>query len=280
MMVDSCFSLRRGSSFGKSLARRVFDHLTSQTVPPSFGCSVPLGALLLMPILPIILAHPRGTNDAEKTLSNVTNNISLTKLASLLVKTLAKPLSARIKHEFSRTEPTKRLLISVGQTNHRITSRMTIWSSGYKVRNISPLEEDKALKDGADFIGESFVFLVSGGLVIWEYNRSSEANKERQEKKRLAIKAEQAVLKAKLKALDVRLRALEDAVRAQSDTLLGIAAIGGGKLKYVAPPPQQLVPIDDDDDKEEEEVEKHQGEDSTAESSSPPSEKKPWWKIL
>lgn len=196
-------------------------------------------------------------------------HISITKLATLFVKTLAKPLSKSVKHQFSRFDVTKRLLIGIGQSYHRITSRLTIWASGYRVRSITPLEEEKALQDGAEFIGEVFVFSVSGTLIVLEYNRSSNAEKSRQEQKRLALQAENASLQAKLRALDVRLKAVEKTVQAQGDTLLGIS-MSGGKGKYVAPPPQQLVPIVDDE--EDEEIEDFALGAST-------SEAKPWWKI-
>ncbi len=197
--------------------------------------------------------------------------VSLSKLASLFVKTLAKPLSKRVKHEFARFDATKKLLIGIGQTNHRITSRMTIWASGYRVRSITPLEEEKAMQDGAEFIGESFVFLVSGTVIVLEYNRSAQAEKEKQERNRLAIEAEQAALKAKLRALDARLKAVEKAVQAQGDTLLGMA-VGGGKGKYVAPPPQKLVPIVDDDDDDDD-------EDDYFTNAASSSGAKPWWKV-
>ena len=105
--------------------------------------------------------------------------LPLTKLASLLVKTLAKPLSKRIKTQFSRNNTTKAILVGIGQTSHSVTSRMQIWSAGYRVKKISPLEPDKALKDGAEFVGESFIFFVSGYLVVWEYRRSSESARKR-----------------------------------------------------------------------------------------------------
>jgi hypothetical protein len=168
---------------------------------------------------------------------------------SLLVKTLAKPLSKRIKHDFSRFDATKNLLITIGQTNHRVTSRMTIWSSGYRVKTIKPLETEKALKDGAEFVGEGFIFMVSVTILLWEYNRSQESTKQKQEAKRQVIKAEQERLKAKLHALDIRLKAVEDAIKEQTDTLLGLPA----KPRYKMPPAQELVPIDDEDSDDDEE---------------------------
>lgn len=120
---------------------------------------------------------------------------------------------------------------------------MTIWSSGYRVKSIKPLDSEKALKDGAEFVGEGFIFTVSLSLLMWEYNRSQESAREKQEKKRQQIRAEQAVLKAKLHALDVRLKAVEDVVKEQTDSLLGLS-----KGRYKRPPSKELVPIDDFDD--------------------------------
>lgn len=187
---------------------------------------------------------------------------SVTKLASLLVKTLAKPLSKRIKHEFSRYEVTQRFLISIGQATHQITSRMTIWSAGYKVRSIKPLEEEKALSTGAEFVGETFVLLVSGGTVVWEYNRSKAKEIQSAEEKRQVATNERRALQAKLHALDVRVQALENAALATerqrqleatasgglSTLLLGGSNSGVISPTYRAPDPKEIVPIDADVD--------------------------------
>ncbi|KAG7337531.1 optic atrophy 3 OPA3 domain containing protein [Nitzschia inconspicua] len=160
---------------------------------------------------------------------------------------------------------------------------MTIWSSGYRVKNIKPLDSEKALKDGAEFVGEGFIFVVSFGLLLWEYNRTQEANKAKQETKRQQIKAEQAVLKAKLHALDIRLKAVEDVIKEQTDSLLGLS-----KGKYKQPPPQELVPIDDDDDDDsngsemeanKENGKKSEGSDSAEERDTAPTESRLWWRF-
>jgi optic atrophy 3 protein len=165
----------------------------------------------------------------------------LAKLGGLLVKTLAKPLSKRIKHEFSRYPFTQNILISVGQGTHQLTSRLTIWSAGYKVRSIKPLEEEQALKQGAEFVGESFILTVSIGVLLYEYNSQSVKAKDKEEKAKAKAKAERDELQAKLHALDVRLKALEDVVKENSNSLLNLT----GK-KYKEPDKSELVPIDDD----------------------------------
>lgn len=63
-------------------------------------------------------------------------------------------MSKRVKSSFKQYAFTKNILIGVGQMTHVANSRMTIWSAGYKVRNIQALEKEAALSQGADFIGE------------------------------------------------------------------------------------------------------------------------------
>jgi hypothetical protein len=162
-----------------------------------------------------------------------------TKLAGLLIKTLAKPLSKRIKHEFSRSEFSRGILINIGQTIHGLTSRLTIWSQGYKVLSIKQLEEEKALVQGAEFVGETFLLLVSGGLVLYEYNNSNEKARIKEENHRAETRAAQDELQAKLKAIDVRLKALEVVVRSNSNSILSL-----GQQRYVAPDEKELVPLD------------------------------------
>lgn len=204
----------------------------------------------------------------------------LTKLAGLLIKTFAKPVSKRIKHDFSRFDVTKRMLINIGQTSHWMTSWMTIRSSGYRVRSISPLDPEKALKNGAELLGETFTFLVSGGIVVFEYNRSQTKAAKKEMERRAKVKAEQAALQAKLHTLDIRLKAVEDVVRQNEQSILNLR---GGK--YVEPSPQELVPIDDHTNENEEEQQQETTQQSstmeTANSASTPSQppSKPWWKV-
>jgi hypothetical protein len=179
--------------------------------------------------------------------------LPLTKLASLLVKTLAKPLSKRIKHQFSKNKTTKSLLEGIGQTSHSITSRMQIWAAGYRVKKISVLEPETALKNGAEFVGESFIFSVSGYLLVWEYRRTAESARVKSDK-----------LQAKLVTLDLRLKAVEDVVKVNSQSILGLR----GK-KYVEPKSQILVPIDDEENSSETSITPLDTEETET----------PWWKF-
>jgi len=163
-------------------------------------------------------------------------------LATLLIKTLAKPVSKRIKRDFSRYQSTRKMLIGIGQSTHSITSRMTIWSEGYTVRRIPPLEEENALGRGADFVGEAFILMVSIGTMSWEYVRSKEKEALKEAKQRAEAKAERDALQANFLALDARLRAVEEVVEYNSSSILNIA----GKSYDVTAKQRKLVPINDD----------------------------------
>ena len=93
---------------------------------------------------------------------------------------------------------------------------MTIWSSGYKVRSISKVDDETALSEGADILSESVIFGVSACLLAFEYNRSSEKERRKEETRHKQIRDDSARLQAKLDSLDKRLIALEKYVETKS----------------------------------------------------------------
>ena len=152
-------------------------------------------------------------------------------------------MAKSLKNQFVKKPIGRRLLVWVGQTQHAFGKRMTIWSSGYKVRHISPIEDEVALSQGAELLSESFIFLVSGGVVVYEYHRSSEKEKAKEEARMRKITDESAELQAKLSSLDKRLASLEEFARAnRRAVVLGVGF--GANGKYVEP--GEVVPINDD----------------------------------
>jgi len=63
-------------------------------------------------------------------------------------------MAKRVKKSFKQYKFSRNILVGVGQLTHIVTTRMTIWSAGYKVRSIQALEKEAALSQGADFVGE------------------------------------------------------------------------------------------------------------------------------
>mmetsp|Transcript_17781 Transcript_17781/g.44370 ORF Transcript_17781/g.44370 Transcript_17781/m.44370 type:complete len:218 (+) Transcript_17781:178-831(+) len=212
--------------------------------------------------------------------------LPVTKLAGLLVKSLAKPLSKNIKNNLGKYDVAKRALVKIGQTNHTVTSYMTIWASGFRVKHIKPLEPEAALKTGAEFVGEGFVLTVSMAVVLFEYDRSSKKTALKNEQKRERIRETQQKLQAKLNTLDIRIKAVEDLLKQQQELeekqniLTRVVPIPVEKPKYVEPPKEKLVAIDDGDD-EDDTNKSNTVESSTASSNASESsqKKKSWWKF-
>jgi septin family protein len=100
-------------------------------------------------------------------------------------------MSKSVKTSFKKNELSKGMLISIGQFTHKMTTRMTIWSAGYKVRSIQPLEKEAALSAGAEFVGEAFIFTVGGAAVVWEYNKSKEKERAKEEENRVREKLQE-----------------------------------------------------------------------------------------
>ncbi|EOD51900.1 putative opa3 domain-containing protein [Neofusicoccum parvum UCRNP2] len=140
--------------------------------------------------------------------------MSLTiKIGSLLVRTLAKPIANGIKRGARNHEPFRRKCVAFAQALHRLDVR---WRVGLlqdpavidlkteaetkadeqalkkereeitekhkpKPPRVRPLAETKAIDMGANFISEAFMFLVAGGIIVWEQWRSRRKASDRRD---------------------------------------------------------------------------------------------------
>lgn len=183
-------------------------------------------------------------------------------------------MAKQLKHQFVKQPITRNGLIWVGQTSHAVTTRMTIWSSGYKVRSIAPLEEEQALSRGADLLSESFIFSVSVGIVVFEYNRSSEKAEKKEAARLQKIRDNASRLQAKLDSLDKRLVALEEYAKANRRSILSSVGIGGANNgQYIEP--KDIVPINDGMFDEEHSTPLKDEENATNNNKLPPVENTP-----
>lgn len=89
------------------------------------------------------------------------------KVASLLLKTLAKPLARKIK-ELSKSEQSdsqlRSMTLLIGQSLHKAETRMRLSLLGDTTHRAKPLNEAKAMDQGAEVISEGFLFLVAVGI--------------------------------------------------------------------------------------------------------------------
>ena len=59
----------------------------------------------------------------------------------------------------------------------------------HNIHQIKQLEESAAFARGADFLSETFIFLVGGGVVVFEYQRSKNKDAEKAKEKEARWKA-------------------------------------------------------------------------------------------
>ncbi|XP_078151390.1 uncharacterized protein LOC144546718 [Carex rostrata] len=110
------------------------------------------------------------------------------KLASLVLKSISKPIAARLKQQAGVHPKFRNLIVSLAQANHRITTTLQRQLYGHiTTAEIRPLNEEKAVQAAVDLIGELFVFSVAGGLVIFEVQRSARSEARKEEKRRQEI---------------------------------------------------------------------------------------------
>ncbi|KAL1537830.1 OPA3-like protein [Salvia divinorum] len=107
--------------------------------------------------------------------------LPLLKLGTLALKTLSKPIAARLKKQAGIHPEFRNIIVSVAQANHRITTTMQRRIYGHATDvEIRPLNEEKAVQAAVDLMGELFVFSVAVAALFFEVQRSarSEAKKE------------------------------------------------------------------------------------------------------
>jgi len=73
------------------------------------------------------------------------------------------------------------------------------------------------------------VFLVGGGVIVWEYGSSKAKERIKEEQKHQALQQEADELQRKLRALDIRLQALEKVVKKNTQSKLNFGE------RYVEP---------------------------------------------
>ncbi|PAV23386.1 OPA3-domain-containing [Pyrrhoderma noxium] len=103
------------------------------------------------------------------------------KLATLAIRTIAKPIASTIKHQAKEHETFRRLCVQIAQSKHRTEVNLRTNLLGEPAKNIRPLSEARAIDSGADAIAEGFLFAVAAVLIIGESWRSSRSQSKRRD---------------------------------------------------------------------------------------------------
>ncbi|KAI0628821.1 OPA3-domain-containing protein [Trametes polyzona] len=127
------------------------------------------------------------------------------KIAQLLIRTLAKPISNQIKIQAKQHEKFRSLCVGLAQRMYRTEVRLRTNLLGEPAKHVRPLSETKAIENGANALAEGFLFSVAAGLIIAETWRSS----RNQTKRRDAVDDSLDGLRSDVQELSQRLNSLE-----------------------------------------------------------------------
>ncbi|KAH7876183.1 optic atrophy 3 protein-domain-containing protein [Lentinula edodes] len=147
------------------------------------------------------------------------------KIATLLIRTIAKPISAQIKRqakedvaEFvvccfvfcvsSRHERFRNFCVSLAQLMYRTEVRLRtgILGGPAKQQHIRPLSETKAIDSGANALAEGFLFSVAAALILGESYRSA----RNETKRRGGVDERLGVLEGRVGELERELGVLKE----------------------------------------------------------------------
>ncbi|KAH8090463.1 optic atrophy 3 protein-domain-containing protein [Filobasidium floriforme] len=95
------------------------------------------------------------------------------KLASLAIRTAAKPVASWLKSQATQHERFRTFCINWAQRMHRMEARMRLGLYNAPLGDIKPLNETRAIQNGANNLAEVFLFGVAATLILGETYRGS-----------------------------------------------------------------------------------------------------------
>ncbi|PCH38528.1 OPA3-domain-containing protein [Wolfiporia cocos MD-104 SS10] len=103
------------------------------------------------------------------------------KIATLVIRTLAKPISNQIKTQVKQHETFRTFCVNLAQRMYRTEAKLRTNLLGEPAKHIRPLSETKAIENGANALAEGFLFGVAALLIIGETWRSSRSQSKRRD---------------------------------------------------------------------------------------------------
>ena len=102
----------------------------------------------------------------------------LIKLGYLLIRTVAKPVANLLKQQTKNHTGFRTICVRLAQTYHRseikMSRRLGGASKAVTEAAVRPLDEQKAIEVGANFLGETLVFIVAGTVLILDQTVSAQ----------------------------------------------------------------------------------------------------------
>lgn len=135
------------------------------------------------------------------------------KLGALLVRQVTRPMANILKRQAKEHRLFKEMCIALAQRMHiaDIVLRSKLTPSKFS-KTIRPLNDEKAVENGATLLSEAFVFSVTGTVVVWETLRQRQKELDRRDQVTQDInflQSEIEELKSLTASQAIQLKALE-----------------------------------------------------------------------
>ncbi|KAH7918568.1 OPA3-domain-containing protein, partial [Leucogyrophana mollusca] len=104
------------------------------------------------------------------------------KLATLLIRTVAKPISAQLKNQAKQHETFRSICVSLANRMYMGEIKLRTNILGEPARqHVRPLSETRAIENGANALAEGFLFSVAALLILGESYRTSRNQSKRRD---------------------------------------------------------------------------------------------------
>ncbi|EPZ32121.1 Optic atrophy 3-like domain-containing protein [Rozella allomycis CSF55] len=140
-------------------------------------------------------------------------SIPLVKLGYLFLRTISKPIASFMKSEAKRRPAFRSACIQVAESYHQMEARMRSKLHDKAPERIRPLDEERAINVGANFIGEFIIFSVAGLVVVLESTRNKGKVRDRKEFVDESIET----LESQMNRLQAEISELKDLIRREDD---------------------------------------------------------------
>ncbi|KAI0781527.1 OPA3-domain-containing protein [Trametes elegans] len=138
------------------------------------------------------------------------------KIAQLLIRTLAKPISNQIKVQVKQHEKFRTFCVGLAQRMYQTEVRLRTNLLGEPAKHVRPLSETRAIENGANALAEGFLFTVAAGLIIAETWRSSRNQTKRRDAVDDSLEALQASVEGLTKRVDSLSQVYEERLSEQA----------------------------------------------------------------
>ncbi|KAJ1799254.1 hypothetical protein LPJ59_001956 [Coemansia sp. RSA 2399] len=146
------------------------------------------------------------------------------KIASLLFRTLSKPVANALRQQAKSHNVFRALCINVAQIAHRTEMTWKMNILGYKKEKIRPLNDARAIDAGANFLGEAFIFGVALSLIFAEQMRS----RNQAQRRRDAVDDRLDVVEGSLNGIQEDVRTLQQERDQLAEQVDGLASEAAG----------------------------------------------------